>query len=89
MVSGENYTAALCKPCKDELHVRGCLVRHEKGTQTQTVESGYIVWWGGGLPREGVGARKFGLSLETQGNQTFLAAYPGILLGYPGNARKA
>ena len=25
----------------------------------------------GGLPREGVGAKKFGMSLETQGNQTF------------------
>ena len=25
-----------------------------------------IFWWGGGLPREGVGAKKFGMSLETQ-----------------------
>ena len=48
-----------------------------------------IFWWGGGLPREGAGAKKFGMSLETQGNQTFL---PGIsrdfLPGYPGSARK-
>ena len=28
------------------------------------------------------------MSLETQGNQTFLAGYPGILPGYPGSARK-
>ena len=26
-----------------------------------------IFWWGGGLPREGVGAKKFGMSLETPG----------------------
>ena len=26
---------------------------------------------GGGLPREGAGAKKFGMSLETQQNQTF------------------
>ena len=47
-----------------------------------------IFWWGGGLPRERVGAKKFDTSLETQGNQTFWAGYPGILPGYPGIARK-
>ena len=44
--------------------------------------------WGGGLPREGVGAKKFGMSFESQENQTFLTGYPGILPGYPGGARK-
>ena len=39
--------------------------------------------WGGGLPREGVGADKFSMSLETRENQTFLAGYPAILPGYP------
>ena len=29
-----------------------------------------IFRWGGGLPRERVGAKKFGMSLEIQGNQT-------------------
>ena len=29
-----------------------------------------IFGWGGGLPRERVGAKKFGMSFETQGNQT-------------------
>ena len=43
-----------------------------------------IFWWGGGLPREGLGAKKFGMSLETQGIKLF----GGILSGYPGSARK-
>ena len=30
-----------------------------------------IFRWDGGLPREGVGANKFGMSLETKGNQIF------------------
>ena len=30
-----------------------------------------IFGWDGGLPREGVGAKKFGMSFENQGNQTF------------------
>ena len=47
-----------------------------------------IFWWGGGLSREGVGAKKFGMSLETQGIKFFWAGYPGILPGYPGSARK-
>ena len=67
--------------------LRNANLRHGKGTQTQTFESGYFLV-GGGLPRERAGAKKFGMSLETQGNQTFLAGYPGILLGYPGGARK-
>ena len=35
-----------------------------------------------------MGAKKFGMSLATQGNQTFWAGYAGILQGYPGGARK-
>ena len=43
----------------------------------------------GGLPLEGVGAKKFGMSSKTRGgNQILLAGYPGILAGYPGGARK-
>ena len=37
-----------------------------------------IFRWGGGLPREGVGARKFGMSFETQGNQPFWRDIPGF-----------
>ena len=37
-----------------------------------------IFWWGGGLPREGVGAKKFGMSLETQGIKLFWRDIPGF-----------
>ena len=47
-----------------------------------------IFWWGGGIPREGVGAKKVRYVPRNPGNQTFLAGYPGILPGYPGSARK-
>ena len=41
-------------------------LRQEKGAQTQTFCSGYLLVWG--LPREGVGVTKFGMSFETQEN---------------------
>ena len=47
-----------------------------------------IFWWGRGLPREGVGAKKVWHVPRNQGNQAFRAGYPRILLGYPGGARK-
>ena len=37
---------------------------------------------GGVLPLEGVGAKKFGMSLETRETNLF-GGYPGMLLGYP------
>ena len=37
-----------------------------------------IFGWGGGLPREGVGAKKFSMSFETQGSQTFWRDIPGV-----------
>ena len=33
---------------------------------------------GWGLPHEGVVAKKFGMSFETQGNQTFWRDIPGV-----------
>ena len=49
-----------------------------------------IFGWGGGLPREGGGgARKFGVSFETQGDQNFWVGYPEILPGYPGKISKS
>ena len=43
----------------------------------------------GGLPREGVGAKKFGMSFETHGNQTFGHNMPGSLPGCPGGCPKS
>ena len=37
-----------------------------------------IFWWVWGLPREGVGAKKFGMSLETQGIKLFWRDIPGF-----------
>ena len=37
----------------------------------------------------GVGAKKFGMSFETQGNQTFWRDIPGFCPGYPEGARKS
>ena len=45
------------------------VIRQEKGAQRQTLRPD-IFRWGGGLPREGVGVKKFGMSLETHGKQT-------------------
>ena len=56
-------------------------VREEKGTQTQTFWSGYLrVGWGSST--RGGGGKKFGMSFETQGNQTFWRDIPGFLPGY-------
>ena len=58
-----------------------------------------IFQWGGGLPREGVGAKKFEMSLggsqkvrdvpRNQGNLSFWAGYPRILPGYFGGCPKS
>ena len=40
--------------------------------------------WGRGLPRERVGAKKFGMCFETQGNRTLGRDIPGFQTGYPG-----
>ena len=42
-----------------------------------------IFWWGGGLPREGVGAKKFGMSLETQGIKHFWRDIPRFCRDIP------
>ena len=43
-----------------------------------------IFGWGEGLRREGVGAKKFGMSFETQGNQAFWRDIPGVCRDIPG-----
>ena len=42
-----------------------------------------ILWWGGGLPREGVGAEKFGMSLETRETKLFGRGIPGFCRDIP------
>ena len=45
-----------------------------------------IFGWGGGLPREGVGAKKFGMSLEVREIKLFWRDIPGFcreILGAP------
>ena len=42
---------------------------------------------GGGLPHEGVGAKKFGMSFEAQGNQTFWRDIPGFYWDIPGRSK--
>ena len=44
-----------------------------------------ILRWGGGFPCEGVGAEKFGMSLETQANQSF---FGGISRDVAGISRR-
>ena len=47
-----------------------------------------IFWWGGGLPREGVGAKKFGMSLETQGIKLLWRDIPGFCRDIPAAPEK-
>ena len=50
-----------------------------------------IFGWGGGLPREGVGAKKFGMSFETQGTKLFRGIsrdFAGISRQRPKSLRK-
>ena len=57
---------------------RICLgFREEKRAQTQTSESD-IFRWGRGLPREGVGAKRFGMSLETREFKLFRRYFSGF-----------
>ena len=42
-----------------------------------------VLRWGGGLPREGVGAEKFGMSLETRETKFFWRDIPGFGLDIP------
>ena len=51
--------------------------------QSPRVSSRAIFWWGGGLPREGVGAKKFGMSLETQAIKLFWRDIPGFCRDIP------
>ena len=50
-----------------------------------------MMWWGRGLPREGVGAKKFGMSLETREIKLFgqdIPGFPGVSRPCPKSLRK-
>ena len=47
-----------------------------------------IFRWGGGFRREGVGAKKFGMSFETQGKPNFSRDIPGFRRDIPGVPEK-
>ena len=47
-----------------------------------------IFGWGGGLPREGAAAKKFGMSFETQRNHTFWRDILGFCRDIPGVPEK-
>ena len=64
------------------------LYREEKGTQTQTFGSGYLlVGWGASTLRGG--SQKVRYVLPNPGKPNFLAGYPGILPGYPAKSPKS
>ena len=60
--------------------------RHLSGTRKEpkpTLLSPDIFRWGGGLPREGVGAKKFGMPLETREIKLFWRDIPGFRRDIP------
>ena len=65
----------------------GCRSSTEKEPKPKRL-SPDIFRWGRGLPREGVGAKKFGMFLETREIKLFGRDIPGFWPGYPGGARK-
>ena len=62
-------------------------IRQENGTQTQTFGPD-IFGWGGGLPRERVGAKKFDTSLETREIKLFGRDIPGFCRDIPESPEK-
>ena len=47
-----------------------------------------IFWWGGGLLRDGVGAKKIGMSLESRESKSFWWAIPDFCWDIPGAPEK-
>ena len=82
-----NRVAGKKRTQNEPAHVlRVAPLQHESGTKKEPkpkLLSPDIFWWGGGLPREGVGAKKFGMSLETQGIKLFWRDIPGFCRDIP------
>ena len=56
---------------------------HERKEHKPKLLSLDIFRWGRGLPREGVGAKKFDMSFETQGKQLYWRDIPGFCRDIP------
>ena len=72
--------------CRSPDGQRHRTVMQESGTKQEPkpkLLSPDIFWWGGGLPREGAGAKKSGMSLETQGIKLFWRDIPGFCQDIP------
>ena len=67
----------------DRLGITPTMVQSPKNEPKPKLLSPDIFRWGGGLPREGVGAKKFGRSLETQGIKLFWRDIPGFCRDIP------
>ena len=63
-------------------------IRHKKKSTNPNFLSLDIVRWGGGIPREGVGAKKFGMPLETREIKLFWRDIPGFCRDIPDVPKK-
>ena len=73
-------------PARIQENIPGELIMHWSGTKKEPkpkLLSPDIFWWGGGLPREWVGAKKFGMSLETREIKLFWRDIPGFCRDIP------
>ena len=77
-VPPEEPATANVEPIFDHLATVGKISGTEKEPKPKLFGPD-IFGWGGGLPREGVGAKKFGMSLETQGIKLFWRNIPGFV----------
>ena len=66
-----------------KLHLKFSFLSGTKKEPKPKLLSLDIFWWGRGLPREGVGAKKFGMSLETQGIKLCWRDIPGFCRDIP------
>ena len=72
--------------CTPKIHVQNCRHSSLSGTKNEPkpkLLSPDIFRWGGGLPHEGVGAKKFGMPLECREIKLFCRDIPGFCRDIP------